>query len=492
MSFVRFPQAESGNPAWGEAAAPPRRPGMPVDEDLLPERYRNAERIGHGAMGDIYRATDSLLAREVAVKVLAERYAQDAEIRERFTREALTAARLSGEPSIVTIFDVGESQGRPFIVMEYLPGGSLEQRLRRGVQDMGQALTWLEQAARALDAGHRHGIVHRDVKPGNLLLDASDNVHVADFGIASATGLDSLTMTGTVLGTAGYLAPEQASGDRAGPASDRYGLGVVAWELLAGGRPFASESPTAEAAAHVNTAVPSICERRSDLPGRELDEVFARALAKRPEDRYGSCAELVAALRFALAAGTAPTRVLGRVAPAAPARQRSPARWVVVAALAAAGLLAGALVARGLADGDETAPAPPPRTRVTTVEVTQPGTTVRTEVTVTAQPRTTAPTTNVTTTTPAAGGSIDEGVRLTDDATVLMNAGRYEESAAKAQEALRHLGGTGELYEAYALYDLGRSLIELGDCKQGVKYLKSSEKIQGHRNEIDAARARCD
>ena len=217
---------------------------------MLPPRYQNPVRIGRGAMGDVYRATDRVLGREVAVKVLNERSAENAGFRERFSREALAAARLSGEPGIVTIFDVGEWCGRPFIVMELLAGGSLEQRLRSGLPDPGLALEWLERAAQALDAGHRHGIIHRDVKPGNLLLDEHGDVHVADFGIARASGLDSLTETGTVLGSAGYLSPEQASGRRASPASDRYALAVVAWELLTGTRPFESESATAEAAAH--------------------------------------------------------------------------------------------------------------------------------------------------------------------------------------------------------------------------------------------------
>src|SRR5881275_584333 len=184
-------------------------------------------------MGDIYRATDAVLGRDVAVKVLAERYAEDDSVRERFTREALAAARLSGEPNTVTIFDVGEHEGRPYIVMEYLGGGSLDDVLRKGgAQPPQRVLGWLEQAALALDAAHRRGVVHRDVKPANLMLDRDGNVHVADFGIASAAGMESLTMTGTVLGTAGYLSPEQAQGERAGPASDRYALAIVAYELL--------------------------------------------------------------------------------------------------------------------------------------------------------------------------------------------------------------------------------------------------------------------
>ena len=149
-------------------------------------------------------------------------------------------------------------------------GGSLDDILRaEGARPPEQVFTWLEEAARALDVAHREGVVHRDVKPANLLLDAEGHVHVADFGIASAAGMHSLTMTGTVLGTAGYLSPEQARGERAGPASDRYALAIVAWELLTGRRPFESESPTAEAAAHVNAPIPSVCERsRASLRAR--------------------------------------------------------------------------------------------------------------------------------------------------------------------------------------------------------------------------------
>src|ERR671936_1325766 len=282
----------------GASAAPIARL---VEVDILPPRYRSPRRIGRGGMGDIYRATDDTLGRAVAVKVLAERYAQDEAIRERFMREALAAARLSGEPNIVTIFDIGEWHERPFIVMEYLSGGSLDDRIQKdGAQQPGQALGWLEEAALALDAAHRNGVVHRDVKPANLLLDRDGDVHVADFGIASAAGLDSLTITGTVLGTAGYLSPEQARGEAATEASDRYALAVVAFELLSGRRPFENDSMTAEASAHVNTPVPSIYELCEHLP-LELDPVFRKALAKNPDVRFPDCTEFVACLRQAVA-----------------------------------------------------------------------------------------------------------------------------------------------------------------------------------------------
>ena len=336
---------------------------MAVETELLPPRYRLPRRIGRGAMGDIYVATDEVLGREVAVKVLADRYAADDAIRQRFKREALAAARLSGEPGAVTIFDVGEWRERPFIVMEHLGGGSLEDRLRRdGAQPPDRALAWLEQAAAALDAAHRHGIVHRDVKPANLLLDDRGQLRVADFGIASAAGFDSMTLTGTVLGTAGYLSPEQAAGERAGPASDRYALAVVAFELLSGHRPFESESATAEAAAHVNAPVPSIAELCEGLPW-DVDRVFQRALAKGPRARYGSAREFVAELRSALSHTPAPTAVL---APAAHSRRRGSVRYLLPVALLLAAAAIGAIVAALVAGGDS-------KTRVLTRTVAGPG-----------------------------------------------------------------------------------------------------------------------
>ena len=323
--------------------------GMTPPSELLPPRYRRPTRIAYGGMGEIFRAEDEVLGRTVAVKVLAERYSRDESLRSRFTREALAAARLSGEPNTVTIFDVGEWNDRPFIVMEHLDG-SLEERLRvGGPPPAEETLAWLDQAAAALDAAHRHGIVHRDIKPGNLLLDQGGGLRVADFGIASAAGLGSLTVTGTVLGTAGYLSPEQAQGERATPASDRYALAVVAYELLTGRRPFESDSPTAEAAAHVNAEVPSVSPR--------LDPIFLRALAKDPRDRYETASAFVGALREAVEGGSATTRVLPRAR-----RSVLP----LFAGLVVAALLAGAGLAALLTRGGDGASAQPGTTVATT------------------------------------------------------------------------------------------------------------------------------
>ena len=182
--------------------------------------------------------------------------------------------------------------------MEYLEGGTVHERLKSGRVPRAQALAWLEQAATALDRAHVNGVVHRDVKPANLLLDRDGNVHVSDFGIASATGVDTLTAPGTVLGTAGYLAPEQARGEPATPASDRYALGVVAFELLTGRRPFAGDTPTTEAFAHLHADVPSATALDPALPP-SVDGVFESALAKDPAARPATAQELVARLREA-------------------------------------------------------------------------------------------------------------------------------------------------------------------------------------------------
>lgn len=449
---------------------------MPVETDILPPRYRSPRRIATGGMGDIYRATDVALGRAVAVKVLSERYARNEGIRGRFKREALAAARLSGEPYVVTVFDVGEHAERPFIVMEYLGGGSLEDRLRGGAHDVGQALDWLEQAATALDAAHRHGVVHRDVKPGNLLLDMDGNVHVADFGIASAAGMDALTLTGTVLGTAGYLAPEQAQGEHATPASDRYALAVVAYELLSGRRPFESDSITAEALAHVREEVPPISAARPGLP-QELDAVFRRALAKDPARRYETGAELVAALRAAFADAAGATRTFAAVTPvrAQPARRaRVPVgQWTVLGALLALAAVGGAIAAILLAgggSGHKTAQRPPARTVTTVVTRQGQATTV------------TTPASTGSSGSAAASGSLS-GLQLNNAGYSKMLAGDYAGALPLLRQAVAKLTGVGFPNEAYANYNLGYTLLQLGSCEEAISYLEQAKSLEPQRHE---------
>jgi|SRR5579884_4276760 len=465
---------------------------MAVGTGLLPDRYAGPQPVGRGGMGEIYRATDTALGRAVAIKVLDERYARDAGVRGRFTREALAVARLSGNPSIVTIYDVGEHRGRPFIVMEYLAGGSLAQRLAdEGAQSPRQALEWLEQAAAALDAAHREGIVHRDVKPANLLLDRYGRVHVADFGIASAAGLDSLTQTGTVLGTAAYLSPEQAMGEPTSPASDLYSLAVVAFELLTGRRPFEADSVAAEAAAHVTAEIPSVCDVDPTLPC-ELDPVFARALAKHPRERYRTAAEFVAALRASIenAAGatdvvvpprprTAVTRPLPPPLPTQYTRRRRGALLPLVALLIAAGV-GGAIAAAVLTHGGKSGAVPPPAkasVSVTTVVTTAPGETVVTTVQSEPSPPTTAP----------AGG---DPVALNNEAWQDIQNGNYQGALPLLQQAVQDLQGGTSLTTAYANYNLGITLIALGRCGEAMPYLNVAKQIEPDRHEVhDALRA---
>jgi eukaryotic-like serine/threonine-protein kinase len=461
---------------------------MAVQTGLLPDRYTGPQPIGQGGMGEIYRATDTTLGRVVAVKVLAQRYALDEAVRERFTREALAAARLSGNPNIVTIFDVGEHGGRPFIVMEYLAGGSLEERLRAdGAEPPARALSWLEQAASALDAAHRAGVVHRDVKPANLLLDRNDGVHVADFGIASAAGLASLTQTGTVLGTASYLSPEQAQGERATPASDRYSLGVVAFELLTGRRPFAADSVPAEAAQHVTAPIPSVCEVNPSAPC-ELDPVFEKAMAKRPADRFGSCAEFVASLRHALEDAAGTTRVLASRQAAPYQRRRTRPAWLLpLLGLAALFAIGGALAA-ALLNGGTDKPAAAPRVSVKTV--TQQGTTVQQTVTVSTPAPTTTPTTTAAATTTAAPAGTS-GDALNAQAYELMQRGDFAGALPLLQQAVQALQGQdGDINNGYANYNLGVTLIRLGRCSDAIPYLETAKQLEPGRHEVhDALKA---
>jgi serine/threonine-protein kinase len=441
---------------------------MPETTEILPPRYRGAKQVGKGGMGEIYRATDSVLGRAVAVKMLAARFAADETVRERFTREALSAARLSGDPSIVTIFDVGEWDERPYIVMEYMGGGSLEQKLSaEGAQPPAQVVEWLEQAARALDHAEAEGVIHRDVKPGNLLLDREGNVHVADFGIASAAGMDSMTMTGTVMGTAGYLAPEQAQGERAGPASDRYALGVVAFELLTGSRPFESASPTAEAAAHIHADVPRVSER-ADLPA-ELDDVFCHALAKRPEDRYASSAEFVGALRGALNEAAGKTRVLGAVAP--PPSPTAAPLWPLLLGGLAVAAIGGIILAAALSGGPKT--------------VTGQRTTVR--ETVTSAPTTTAA--PAPSPAPPANGHAQN-----DKGFALLQQGDFGGAVPYLQQAVQNLQGTGptDPYEAYANYNLGVALLQLGQCDAAIPYLQRADQLEPRNRQVREALKRVD
>src|SRR3954447_259608 len=260
----------------------------------LPPRYRVVRHIANGGMATVWAAEDSLLERLVAVKGLAPGYAVDEAARRRFAREARAAARVSDHSNVVTIFDIGENEtaearSQAFIVMEYLAGGTVADRIRSGDPiPVPLALRWLRQTASALDAAHAADIVHRDVKPGNLLLDENGRLAVGDFGIASLAGETAVTAAGQVLGTAASLSPEQARGRPATPASDRYSLAVVAYELLCGRRPFAGDTAIAQARARVEgdpLTATGPCDAAAD--------VLKHGLAKDPAARPPTAAAFV-------------------------------------------------------------------------------------------------------------------------------------------------------------------------------------------------------
>src|ERR671919_555694 len=360
---------------------------MSTEAGVLPDRYAEPRLIGHGGMGEIYLARDRELGRQVAIKLLDERFADDESLRRRFQREALTAARLSGQAHVVTIFDVGEWRGRPFIVMEYLPGGTLADRARKRPVDHGQALAWLGQAATA-------------------------------------------------------------------PASER-GVGL----------------PPA------------------------VDAVFERALAKSPEDRYGSAENFVAALSSALRPREerGRTRVLpAATPPGLPARRRSRTAFpVLVGALLLAGLLVAGIVAALVSTNGEDSPeqTPAPGRETVTQEVTIEGeaTTVTREVTTSPEEETEPP--------PETGLTPTEAAALNDEAfTERMQQGDYEGALPLLERAVPALRGTysGDFpYEAYAEYNLGKTLAELDRCDDALPHLERSEELQGERGPITAAKRQC-
>jgi eukaryotic-like serine/threonine-protein kinase len=307
--------------------------------EVLADRYELEELVGTGGMSSVFRAHDRLLDRKVALKILHQQYSGDDDYVERFKREARSVAALS-HPNVVTVIDRGEHEDRQFIVFEYVEGENLKRLIeRRGPAPVPNALELAIQIARGLAFAHQQGLIHRDVKPQNVLLNGDGRAKVTDFGIARSLNVQrGMTQTGTVLGTSDYIAPEQAQGQRVDEHTDVYSLGVVVYELLTGEVPFPGENFVAVAMRHINEEPPSVREKRPDVPVR-VDEAVRRAMAKRPEDRFPTmdafCAELEACLAELQAAGT-------QVARPAVRRQHRPrfSAWPLIVALV---VLAGAV-----------------------------------------------------------------------------------------------------------------------------------------------------
>jgi serine/threonine protein kinase len=262
-------------------------------------KYTLHEELGHGGFATVYRATHSTLGNPVALKVLNPALAGDKNARPRFIQEAQTTSALE-HPHIVRILDLDEDNGQVFIAMEYFPGGDLHQRLAKsGAPSPKESLRILRQVAAALDYAHSRGALHRDVKPGNILLGADGSAHLCDFGLVRVTETPRLTQLGSVVGTATYTSPEQAESKPLDGRADQYSLAVVAYELLAGKVPFQGDTSTAIALMHVTKAPPDPSSLNPELPA-EVGEILLKGLAKDPARRYPSCQEFVQALENAL------------------------------------------------------------------------------------------------------------------------------------------------------------------------------------------------
>lgn len=433
---------------------------MSTEQRRLAGRYVLEERIGRGGMGEVWRGTDSVLGRQVAVKLIDLRTVPDEFGAARFEREARATAGLSHE-GVVTVHDSGVEDHTAYLVMELLPGPSLAERIAAGPVPIDEVVDVGRQVASALEAAHARGLVHRDIKPGNIAYAADGRVRVLDFGItqlAESTGSQSLTATHTVMGTAEYLAPEQALGGRVDGRADLYALGCVLYAMLAGQPPFRGPTPVATMMMHANDLVPDVRDLRPDTPDWLADLVHD-LLAKQPDHRPESAALVAVALEegeslFATtsipASGTAATRRMSPAAsvpapvpvtPPAPLTQPEPPREVqpdrrgpgplvwVLAAVAAAAL--GLLLWQFMRDED---PANP--TLTPSVSTSEPATTAPPSTTPT--PTTEAPTPTPTTEAPTPTPEPDLGAAVTsalsafsDEVGALQRAGVLDPASAK-------------------------------------------------------------
>ena len=333
--------------------------------EVIGGRYELEELVGSGGMSAVYRAHDRLLERTVALKILHQRYGEDAEYVERFRREARAVAQLA-HPNIVTVIDRGVEHGRQFIVFEYIEGESLKDVVDRGPLPVGAVVEHGLEIAHALAYAHQNGLVHRDVKPQNVLLNGDGRAKVMDFGIARSLDVDrGVTQTGTVLGTSNYIAPEQASGQPVDERSDVYSLGVVLFELLTGEVPFVGENFVAVAMQHIHEPAPSVLERRPDTPPR-LAQLVDEMLRKDHELRP-TMDEVVMELEALRSPTTSEETLIVRRQP--PARPRARRRvWPLLLAAVGAvllGVVFGALLLRDEVPVVSEDGSPPAQQRIT-------------------------------------------------------------------------------------------------------------------------------
>jgi serine/threonine-protein kinase len=496
----------------------------------LPDRYRIRRHIATGGMASVWCAEDELLGRSVAVKILAERFVHDQLAVRRFKREARAAARVSNHTHVVTVYDVGDllaedgsSDGRAFIVMEYLAGGTVADAIHHDSVRRHEALRWLREAASALDHAHARGIVHRDIKPANFLLDRARVLHVADFGIARLTTEDTITTSDQLFGTAAYLSPEQALGREATGASDRYALAVAAFELLTGERPFSATHFSAQARQHIEEPPPAASERDDTLTPA-VDDVLFAGLAKDPAARPESAGAFVAALQDALAGGSgaisgqprraaavaagarepdpagpgastaaarrreatrtsAGTRPPAGRKPGPPSRERARRRRIVALGSIATAVLVTAGIAIAATRGGSDAGGPRLAARhapAVTHTARAHATPVRRKVvhrhaTKTTPPTTTPPTTSVATT--------PQALEATGHQQLV--EGDYNAAIPTLKQAIAASPRDSPNY-AYALYDLGHALVLSGDPESAIPILQQRLKIPNQTGTVRA------
>jgi eukaryotic-like serine/threonine-protein kinase len=338
------------------------RPSSSMIGTTLSGRYRLEAKLGSGGMSTVYLARDETLDRSVAVKVMHREMSEQEDQLERFRQEARAVAKLS-HPNVVSVIDAGEDGGYPYIVFEYVEGETLKQRIARvGALDTQDAIAYAIEVARGLSVAHARKLVHRDIKPQNVLIDSEGRAKLTDFGISRQLEQDGMTATGRVLGTTDYVSPEQAMGRQVDPRSDIYSLGVVLYEMLLGQVPFQADSQVGVAMKHVNEDLPDVQRRREDLSAA-IALVVERATAKDPDQRYQQVGEMIDDLSTALEVEAAragsttgeATTVLETVPP--PKRKLSSrARWswtaIIVLLLVGGGtLLAVKLISDGLGGG---------------------------------------------------------------------------------------------------------------------------------------------
>ncbi len=424
---------------------------MSTERRRLADRYELEDAIGRGGMGQVWRATDTVLGREVAVKTIDLRTVPDESGAARFEREARVTAGMS-HPNIVTVHDSGVEGDTAFLVMELLPGPSLAERLREGPLPEAEVEEVGRQVAAALDAAHARGLVHRDIKPGNIVYAADGRVRVLDFGITQlgeSTGSQALTATHTVMGTAEYLAPEQAMGGRVDGRADLYALGCVLYALLAGRPPFSGPTPVATMMMHANDPVPDLRQARPETPAW-LVGLVTSLLAKDPDARPAGAASVVAAIEgrvapggaaatTVLAAGDATARMVEPPPPVAPLPPASPSTgpdpqrrgsaapmWV----LAAVAVLALALLGWwALSSRSEPTSSP-------TVTTTESASETPPTPTPTATPTTPSPTTASPTPTVDPAAAVGAALAaFSDQAQALEQDGTLDKDAAKGLDA---------------------------------------------------------